>query len=320
MNRYSRAGRMAGTLVALLAATTLFGARPAWCWDKYAHEIIAQIAYDRLTPTAKAAADGLISKLASDPDVVMLPSKYKPYNFVTAAAWMDDMRPSKKQPEGTREFSTWHYIDLPLDPNLTADGVRAYRDGNTSNAYLTIENFCIPTLQNASAPESDRARALGFLLHLAGDITQPLHCAGPEAGGNTHAIAELPSADPDWPVKNLHAFWDGAYRYTVQNGQIVLADTSDNLPRIAAPGQDPVASDAKAMMAQYAPTDQTQIADLDPADWALESNKVATSFAYPDAGSALTGDYVTKAHDIACRRLTLAGVRLAALLNKLLGS
>ena len=48
--------RTIASIVVLVVTIFALGARPAYSWDKYAHEIVAQIAYDRLTPTAKAQA------------------------------------------------------------------------------------------------------------------------------------------------------------------------------------------------------------------------------------------------------------------------
>jgi hypothetical protein len=307
----------------LVTVFCILAAKPAYCWDKFAHEIIAQIAYERLTPAAKADANQLIAALNNDPDVAVVLDDYKPYNFVTAAAWMDDMRPPRDQPtKGTKLFNTWHYIDLPEDPNLTKQDVENYRDGNSSNAYLAITTICIPTLKEKTATTFDRARALGFLLHLEGDIHQPLHCSGWLAGGNGYDIDQIPSADPTYPIRTLHPFWDGAYRYSGANGKISVVITASDLPRIDHPGADPVKTIADKMMADYGPAaDDPAANDLDPADWALESSHVVTTFVYPalNSGHTLTPDYVQKAHDIACRRITLAGVRLANLLNLLLG-
>ncbi len=57
-------------------------------------------------------------------------------------------------------------------------------------------------------PDEQRARALRYLLHLVGDIHQPLH-------GATRCTAAHPEGDRggnDFKVKgevNLHSYWDG---------------------------------------------------------------------------------------------------------------
>src|SRR5579863_4253427 len=99
-------------LLAALPALLLLIApiRPACAWDKYAHMIVAQIALNHLKPGVKAQVVQLVSALANDPDVAILDDQYKPYNDVTVAAWMDDMKTK------TKEFSAWHYIDFPAPP------------------------------------------------------------------------------------------------------------------------------------------------------------------------------------------------------------
>ncbi len=228
---------------------------------------------------------------------------------------MDDQRSI------SREYGTWHYIDLPPNVNITAADVMAYRDSDPSNVYLALTTYCLPTLKDPAAPLAERARALGFFLHLAGDIHQPLHATGPLKGGNGYAVDPLPSADPHWAVKNLHAFWDNAYRYGNHGGTVTLLLSSNDFPRITAPEQDPIEGVAKMIEAKYLPASLGSVTDLDPADWAVESDKIASTFVYPADGShTLTAGYVQKAHDIACRRMALAGLREAAVLNLLLGS
>lgn len=299
----------------IVAAVSFLLSAPAHAWDKLGHMIIAQVAYDHLTPTAKAECDRLVGVMAQDPNVIAAPDRYKPYNFVTASAWMDDMK------GWDREFNTWHYIDLPIDssrPKTPAD-VKAYKDDNPSNAYQALAGKCLPVLQDKAASDADKAHALGFLLHLAGDIHQPLHAAGPAAGGNRIKIVELPSADPEWPVSNLHAFWDGAYRYTVKDGAVVVAIGLADVPRTGiVPDSGPVKEIADKFSVQY-PADPTAASDADPADWAIESNTIAATFAYPpaDAPSPFTVDaaYAQKASQIAATRLVLAGCRMAYVLN-----
>jgi hypothetical protein len=312
-----RSFRLCATMALMTAGFLVAAARPAFCWDKFGHEVITQIAYEHLNPSVKTQVNSLITQLAGDPDVTGLDSKYKPYNFVTAGAWMDDIKSI------SREFNTWHYIDLPFDnAALTSADVAQFTDANPSNAVHAIETFCIPNLTNTSAPVADRARALGFFLHLAGDLHQPLHTVGIDRGGNSYAVTRIPSSDPEWPVSNLHAFWDGAYRYSGKDGKVSLIESGLDLPRITAPGQDPIASFADEIQKDYAPTDPKLAEDANCADWALESKNIAVSFVYPAMNNQhdLTPDYVQKAHDIACRRLVLAGLREANVLNGLFGT
>ena len=292
---------------------------PVRAWDKFAHIVVAQIAYDRMTPAARKEADRLIGVFAKDPDAVAAFDQYKPYTFVTAAAWMDDMRGWNKT------YNTWHYIDLPIGDKRpeSVDDVRVYKDENSSNVCDALENKCLPALRSKSSTDAEKARALAMLLHLAGDIHQPLHAVGVAAGGNRIAIVELPSADPNWRVTNLHAFWDNAYRYENKAGSVAIAVPFSDLPRTALPIGSGVAKElASRFEAEDAPG-ADDVAETRPAAWALESNRIAADFAIPasDAPSpwTVTPEYAAKASDISRHRLALAGWRIAAILNDAFG-
>jgi hypothetical protein len=292
--------------------------RPAPCWDGYGHMLIAEIAYERLKPAARAQVDQLLAVLQSDPHVTGLEDKYKPYNAVTVAAWMDDMKPKRDEtgPGYTRDFSSWHFVDLP-DGKLTADDVRrGFSYDAQPNAYNVIVDRCEKTLADPTAATADRARMLGFFLHLAGDIHQPLHCIGRLRGGNSYAIDPLPQFDPTWKIDNLHAFWDTAYRYDAANGQVTIVCSDLEMPRTMQPGQGELKRQADALIEKYVPR---HLKRGDPADWAVESHDVATDFAFPAGSpSTLSPDYIHQTHVIACRRMALAGCRIADVLNTLL--
>jgi len=288
---------------------------PALAWDKFAHMVVAQIACDHLKPAAKAQVVKLIALLPADPDVSDLADKYKPYNDVTVAAWMDDIRSASKQ------YNAWHYIDLPGAPagtHQTAAALKTFATVNTPNVYDGIQNHCIPTLESSTASDADKAKMLGFLFHLEGDIHQPLHAIDTLLGGNRFPIGEMAAADPDWHITNLHSFWDNAYRYSVTDGKIAVTISDLDLPRTMTDGSGSANDVAKEFEKEYE-TQETQPAkDLDPADWGMESNDIATSFAFTAVqDQPLTPDYVTKASAIARQRIVLAGLRLANLLNSI---
>ena len=318
---------MRGCLAAaftLMLAIYAGAQRPAYCWDKFAHEVIAQIAWDNMNPAARTSAASLIKAFNTDPLVTNAQAEYKPYNFVTAAAFMDDIaaRGASPGPGTTPAYNSWHYIDLPDDPNLTIGQIESFRDQHPSNVYLAIRTACLPTLEAPYYPPSFRARSLAMFLHFAGDIHQPLHATGRGLGGNRYPIQPLPSEDPAYQVANLHEFWDGAYRYSAINGKITLDEPASDLPRVTAPDQGEVAALAKRLEAKYAKAETASAANLDPAQWALESSRIADTFAFTALNNAtvLPDSYVNKAADIADQRLVLAGLRIANVLNADLGT
>ena len=303
-------------LVLLLAVLTAATARPGYCWDKVAHMVIAQIAYDRLTPATKAKVDALAAQLNQDPFTLALDGKYKPYQFISIAAWPDDI---KSLGQLTRSYGGWHYIDLdslPTDDTAALAAVKAYPPGTTSNVYDAIETKCLPTLRDPNATPANQARMLAFLCHFVGDIHMPLHALGRDKGGNDYQIAAIDS-DAGYHVANLHAYWDNGWRYADENGQITVNRLSD-VPRPAMPDQGEIKRLADAIEAQNLPSDPKLLHQTDPAAWALESYRLATTIVYPVGGThVLTPDYVKAARPVALQRIALAGYRLANMLNSL---
>jgi hypothetical protein len=320
--------------ITLAVCALLSTSTPAYCWDKYAHILIAEIAYEHMTPAARRAVDSILADLRRDPHVDGLEAKYKPYNIVTVSAWMDDMRMSKfdTAPGHTSEFNTWHYVDLPDTPVTVAQMHADFGKASDPNVYEVLTDKCLPAMRDPHASTADRARYLAMFFHLAGDIHQPLHCIGRQKGGNTYKIAPLPDYDNSpsaWHIENLHAFWDNAYRYDgiapspalpsregAKDPMIRVVCPYLDMPRTMEPGDTEIRTVARTLILPYLPTDKALLTDLDPADWAIESHDAATSFAFPkDNPPALSAAYVHEAHVIACTRMALAGWRMAQILN-----
>jgi len=294
---------------------------PALAWDSAGHEIVATMAYDRLNPKARAAVDDLAAKM---------PSPERVYNPVTLACWMDDLRGNSPLPDRGR-FLSWHYIDIGLDPG---DPVPSFDPADGTDVHGNVVQGlkrATAVLKGGTDPYiSSKTMACAIVLHLVGDIHQPLHCStkyfywhGKETndkGGNDEGVINGPPGDTRF---NFHSFWDCAWRtsFDEASGNVVpdarfAWKTGNDLASVRAEATElekqPPAADA----------------DLGPnfEQWAHEGNDVAKSFAYRDLTVTentkvcrLSSAYVAKAHEIARHRLVLAAWRLAALLNSTLG-
>src|SRR5689334_22261264 len=102
----------------ILLALLLAMQTSAFAWHDTGHMLVAQIAYLRLTPTAKAKVDTLFAPpQGRRPPLIFLCSGYytpetceKIYDPVTIAVWMDDFRgDSLNEP-----YAVWHYVDFPF--------------------------------------------------------------------------------------------------------------------------------------------------------------------------------------------------------------
>ena len=140
----------------------------------------------------------------------------------------------------------------------------------------------------------DRAIALKYLVHFVGDLHQPFHAYGPLKGGNGIPVVVFGSATCGTHNCNLHAVWD--------SGLILHRELDD--------GQYLALLEKEIRVARE--TAGTE----DPAAWAAESYAAALTALVP-ANGAVDQSYYERQIPVVNARLELAGLRLAAVLNRL---
>lgn len=272
--------------VAFLLSSLLIW-QQSFAWNFIGHAVIAQVAYDQLTPKAKQQVNALVKVLGREyPNVK---------SFQDVADWADTIKQ-----DGVTEFNGWHFIDHGFSP--TNMRLPYYPQENVAWAIQQNQQ----TLATAKNP-FDQALALAFLSHFVGDIEQPMHCV-------TRVTASHPKGDQGgnlYPIQtsyanNLHSLWDqgaGLYIYDANNS--VPQQIQQLVQQIEQ--QYPEKSFAKALN------------DPNPRHWADNSFYLAKDFAYnTPAGKAPSADYITKAQRIILQQSALAGYRLAMILNKTL--
>lgn len=254
--------------------------------------VVADIALRRLAPKARAAAERLIAldKTPATPD------------FITASAWADDTK--------TRETGPWHYIDL----YFRADGRPTDLKPDAENVVWAIHRFS-EVLKNRGASSRDRAEALRYLIHFVGDIQQPLHCSSRvtddqprgDAGGNRFYLG---SPSPARRASNLHSIWDA--------GCGVFPTVDRPLSGAGRAKIDQIADRALAEL--DGSTRKAAIRDMDPMSWAIAGHLLARKYVYslPEHTDPSAG-YLSLGQKLALKQVALGGLRLAALLNQLLG-
>lgn len=200
------------------------------------------------------------------------------------ANWADDLRDT--DPALFRRTRRLHFVNFHSRDCLYAPP-RDCRDGEC--AVAAIEKYSA-ILSNRANPPAERAEALAFVVHFVGDIHQPLHADyRHDAGGNDFQVR--------WHGRgtNLHRVWDS------------LMLDSAHLP---------AAQYTRKLLAERAPiaTGGT------PAGWAEESCRIDRDDGVYPSSRFIDQAYVEHERPIAEMRLRQAGARLAALLNRDLGS
>jgi hypothetical protein len=306
-------------IAALAIAGVAIACAPAYAWDDFGHMEVAANAWKRLTPSARAHATRLLklnpmydswtSNVPADerdeiafvmasiwPDAIQQASDY--YADGSANGYRPPPGPEASQNIGYRDHSMhkyWHFINEPFSPDGTP-----LRDPRAPNAETQIAAFRAE-LSKPSAFNDVKSYDLAWLLHLVGDVHQPLHATSrftqsqPDgnAGGNQVKIQCGEGCD----AEQLHAFWD-----------TVLGTSHSPQKAIEAANQLP---EPDARLASIA----------DERAWIRESFDAAKAHAYaPPIGVGpgpftLTDSYKSDALDVAKQRVALAGARLADLLN-----
>ncbi|HEX5244969.1 MAG TPA: S1/P1 nuclease [Tepidisphaeraceae bacterium] len=314
----------------------------ALAWNPPGHMAIASIAYDQLSPAQQEAWVKLLRshpRYAQDFEAAMpqnlSPEQQNRWIFMRAAAWPDQAR-SFDGDDQKYNHPIWHYIDRPVfldeaarekihPPELIGDYHKA--GGEQSMNAVQAINKALAELSDHATPASQRAVDLCWVLHLAGDLHQPLHGATlysaerfrgillGDRGGNDIPVHENEGLLANSRNPNLHAIWDN-----------ILGEDSSYDAVTARASKVEIAHPAQALL--------TAAQQTDPMEWAKESNQIAQRDAYtPEVrevvrtGEAhphtplppvqISTDYLKRARSIAQERAALAGYRAAALLAKI---
>jgi len=191
---------VATTLVLIVAAA------PARPWGCRGHRTIALIAEMHLTPNALATARTLLTNHPIDPDLSRFCKPRSRNVFVDASTWADDVRGDKKSP--LHVTGPWHFLDIPRDAARNEVGALCPAKGCVTKAISDQ----LDVLRSSSAAPEEKANALRFVIHLVGDLHQPLHCTtNSDRGGNCVPVtyfSRVPTLHAGKYSPNLHAIWD----------------------------------------------------------------------------------------------------------------
>jgi hypothetical protein len=243
----------------------LFLSSAAFGWGQTGHRAMGLIADKHLSKKARKAIERVL----------------KGESLAMTSTWMDEIRS-----DSTYDYaSDWHWVTIP-------DGTtyEASEKNKKGDVIAAIERL-IEELKSKKFNGKEEQERLKMLVHLVGDIHQPLHVGlGPDRGGNGIKVMWF-RAD-----SNLHRVWDSD----------MIDDKGLSYSELATWIGPPTA-------AELATWQKASVRD-----WATESMGYRKQV-YDYGDGKMGYQYSYKYFKIVKLRLLQSGVRLAAVLNEIYG-
>ncbi|KUJ53096.1 S1/P1 nuclease [Chryseobacterium sp. JAH] len=243
----------------------------SFAWGLTGHRVIAEIAENHLSGKArreirKMMGQERLAYWANWPDFI---------KSDTTGVW--------------KQTSVWHYVNIDPQTDFTSFEKNLKAQAGPS-LYSQIKTLSTQ-IKDEKTSEKDRKIALIFLIHMMGDLSQPMHTGKSEdLGGNKINVTYFGEKT------NLHSVWDGKlvdsqkYSYT-EYAKLLDIKTKDEVKQI-------------------------QSGTLE--NWLYDSHQIANKiYAQTPNDSKLAYDYQYKFNDTMERQLLYGGLRLAKVLNDL---
>ncbi len=203
-------------------------------------------------------------------------------SLADVSTWMDEIRSDPSY----RWASPLHYANVKPG----ADSFDLKRDCPPQGCVVSAIIKYAGVLRSKDANRAEKTEALKLIIHLVEDVHQPLHVSrARDRGGNDIKVDFFNDRT------NLHRVWDsGLIRRT----------------------KKPWSAYAAQLQRAITPEQLTKWRSTDPVEWATESYRLALSHAYAIPKNGQLGQaYFDRCIPVVNLRLSMAGVRLATLLN-----
>ncbi|WP_435263910.1 S1/P1 nuclease [Tenacibaculum sp. nBUS_03] len=232
-------------------------------WGPTGHRATGKIAENHLTNRAKRKIDKLLEG----------------ESLAFVSTYADEIKSDRKY----SEYYSWHYINMPLE------GKYETSEKNTKGDLITGINRCVEVLKDENSSVKDKRFHLKMLVHLMGDLHQPMHIGQKEdKGGNTIQV--------QWHGRgsNLHRVWD----------ESILSKWNMSYVELA--------GNAKKLSKQQIKVIQKGTV----VDWMYDTHKLTKKvYASAKVGENLRYRYSYVYFPVVREQLQKGGVRLAKLLN-----
>ncbi|WP_149303694.1 S1/P1 nuclease [Pareuzebyella sediminis] len=234
-------------------------------WSKTGHRVIGEIAEEHLTKRAKRTIDKLLNG----------------QSLASVANFADEIKADSTY----RKFSAWHYVNFPAESKYTEVEPSTYGD------LITGIQKCIEIIKNRESSDQEKTFYLKMLIHLVGDLHQPMHVGRLEdKGGNDIQVQWFNRGS------NLHKIWDANM---IDDYGMSYTELAASLPKLS--------------------NSQLEIIEKgDILDWVEESQDIANKlYDSVEVGEKLYYRYSYVWWDTVELQLQKGGIRLAKVLNDL---
>lgn len=234
----------------------------AFAWGATGHRVVGAIAEQHLSKKARKAVHRILGN----------------ESMAMAATWMDDI----KSDHSYDYMRDWHWVTIPDGSTYAAAEKNPHGDAVEAIGRM------VAALKSDTLSAARQTFCLNVLIHLVGDLHQPLHVGrGDDKGGNDFQVRWFKQGS------NLHRVWDSGMIDHSQLSYTELACAVDHAN----------------------PEQIKQWSQCTAADWAQE-NLAFRPAIYPDEpGAELGYDYNYKNWPTVQEQLLKAGIRLSGVLN-----
>lgn len=253
--------------ILFLSLLLAFSSVVAYGWGQTGHRVVGQIAENHLSASAQRAIQDLIGH----------------ESLAYASTYMDEI----KSDDAYDYTHDWHWVTIP-------DGTTyAESEKNPDGDVVEAINRMVKILKDESVDKEKQIEALRFLVHLVGDIHQPLHVGkGTDRGGNDVKVKWFGRSS------NLHRVWDTEMLDSRDWSYSELVDQLDCA--------------CEDSITKYQ-------ANLNPAYWAQEAMQYRERIYMVNDLNRMGYEYTYRNWDLLELQLYKAGIRLAGLLNEIYG-
>jgi hypothetical protein len=249
----------------LATGLLLFSSVSALAWGQKGHDTTAFIAENHLTPITRAVVDELLNGKS----------------MVYYSNWLDN---ASHTPEYAYS-KTWHYKNI--DKDVRFEDAPLLESGDIVRALQQQ----VDVLSDADATKEQKQLSLMMVIHLLGDIHQPMHIGhASDLGGNRWTVNYF-GRDT-----NLHSVWDSSlpesahkWSYTEWQREVDRATPQEV---------------------------ETILNGGNPESWAKETFDICTDvYDSTPEGTKISYDYIAKWTPVVEQQFLKGGLRLADLLN-----